>query len=178
MKNNQLSPTYVKLLDLLFRTKLVSRKQYATQFQGSQFTRVETGLDTIQSREDFFMNASELWKKCTPHEWHLIGRIGSELKLNCSLWCCDSSIKSSSSTKKAIKSLINLKVLVKTETTDIYLVNPVYIRRGDVATVLYTTASILQNVSKVTSELVRNYKSVEEYTPVLTENQVDLFLNN
>jgi hypothetical protein len=175
MKLENLSPTYLNILDLLFKTKLVSRKQYATVISNNSIQRVDTGHETTQATEDFFMNASALWSQCTPHEWHLVGRIGVELKRNCALWECDASIKKNSSTKAAIRKLIERKVLFKTETTDIYLVNPIFIRRGDVATVLYTTAAILQDVKKVNGEVIKGYKAVDEYKPLLTEADMSLF---
>lgn len=166
------SPTYVRLLDLLFKTKLISRPAHVTTQTGMEFYRAPTGADTLISTEDFYMNASELWSQCTPHEWYMIGRIGAELKYLCALWSCTPEVKTSSSNKKAIRGLIEKKVLFKTETTDIYLVNPNFIRRGDVATVIYTTAAMLQDSTKVTLDLVKTYKAVTSYTPVLSKEQV------
>ena len=177
MKNNTFSPTYVRLLDLLFKTRLISRPLHATAQIGMDFHRASTGIDSLMSTEDFYMNASELWAQCTPHEWYMIGRIGSELKYLCALWHCPPGVKNNSSNKKAIKGLIEKRVLFKTETTDIYLVNPNFIRRGDVATVIYTTASILQHTSKVSPAMVKAYKAVNSYVPVLTEGDVEMFFD-
>lgn len=175
MKPNTFSPTYVRLLDLLFKTRLISRPLHATTQTGMDFHRMPTGRDSLMSTEDFYMNASELWAQCTPHEWYMIGRIGADLKYLCALWYCPAGIKNNSSNKKAIKGLIEKKVLFRTETTDVYLVNPNFIRRGDVATVIYTTASILQNTSKVSPDMIKNYKAINSYVPVLTEGDVEMF---
>lgn len=172
MNIKDLSPTYIVLLDLLFKTKLTTQKQFSTTTQGLTFIRKEQSVDTLVSTEDFYMNAQKLWSKCTPHEWHLVGRIGAEIKRNCALWHCDPSLKKSSANKQAIKSLIEKQVLFKTETTDIYLVNPLFIRRGDIATVLYTTASQLHSVKKVNVDVIKGYKAVNEYKPLLTPDQI------
>lgn len=144
--------------------------------EGSTFRSESIDVDTLTTTEDFYMNASILWSKCSPHEWHLVGRIGAELKYQCALWCCDSTIKKSSANRRAIKGLLAKNILIKTETTDIYFVNPNYVRRGDTISVLYATARMLQDVPKVLPQHVKEYKTVKEYTPVLSQSEVEFML--
>jgi hypothetical protein len=146
--------------------------------EGMTFKKEPTEFTALTTTEDFYMNASELWAKCTPHEWYMIGRIGAELKYQCALWYCTSTVKRSSSNWKAIRSLIEKGVLIKTETTDIYFVNPRYIRRGDTISVLYATANMLQDVKKVLPEHITSYKTVKEYTPPVTEDELEMFGRN
>jgi hypothetical protein len=94
-------------------------------------------------------------------EWHLVGRISSELKEYNALWYCDPKLKKNSSTRKAIQGLIDKGVLFTTETTNIYLVNPIFIRRGDVFSVLATTAELVSESSKVAVEHIVNKKPVK-----------------
>lgn len=138
---------------------------YQSQMNGNTFERSKTAHSTEHLVQEFYIAAKELWQMCTPHEWHLIGRIGTELKEYNTLWYCDPSLKTSSSTKMAIKSLIKKDVLFKTETTNIYWVNPLYIRRGEFKTVLATTAHMLMDVSKVTTDHIRDNKPVTKFTP-------------
>lgn len=147
---------------------MTNRPVHSTNLIGNEFRREKSDLSTLVTPNDFYMNASELWSKCTAHEWHLIGRIGAELNYLCALWHCDPKIKNNSSNLKAIKSLISKGIIFKTETTDIYLVNPNYIRRGDVATVLYTTAATLQDVKKVQPNHIKTYKAIDSYKPIVS----------
>lgn len=126
------------------------------------FHQRSTGFESTQLDQDFYMATKELWAQCTPHEWYLLGRIGSELKANNALWHCRPALKLSSGNRKAIKGLLTKKVLVKTETTDIYLINPIYIRRGHFAVVLHTTAKVLMEEPKVGLEHIRDLRAVKE----------------
>lgn len=175
MSSQKFSPTYVALIDLLYRTKAFKHKLRVKNFENNVFTSVETEHETVHTGEDFYMNASELWAQCTPHEWHLIGRIGSELQYLCALWCCADYVKKSSANRRAITSLISKNILIKTETTNVYLVNPRYIRRGDVFSVINSTARMLQDVKKVLPEHVKGYKSISEYTPLVSQAEIELF---
>lgn len=175
MKLHKFSPTYVNLLDLLFRMKPSKGKLSAVNQEGAQYSRIRSEVESIYLSQDFFMNASDLFAMCTPHEWYLCGMISSQLKQNNAFWLCPETVKRSSSSKKAIKTLIRLNVLVKTETTDIYLVNPVYIRRGNPFTVLNTTASLIQDARKVTADHIVGTKTgIEEYIPLLNVDETKL----
>lgn len=170
------SATYVALLDILFKTNAISQKMKSTFMEGMTFRSEETENTRLITGEDFYMNASELWAQCTPHEWHLVGRIGAELKYQCALWACPPEFKKKSSANlRALASLIEKNVLIKTETTNVYLVNPKYIRRGDTISVIYSTAKMLQDVKKVLPEHIKNYKTVKEYTPLLSQGEIELF---
>ena len=169
MKTNDFSPTYVHLIDLLFRTQTMKMDIHQVSMAGGAFQRVKTGLKSDQLQQDFYISASELWAQCTPHEWHLVGRISAELKEYNALWHCDPAIKKSSSNKRAIADLIEKKVLIKTETTDIYIVNPFFIRRGDFKTVLATTAYSLMDAKEVSLEHIKDRKAVKDFNPSPTD---------
>jgi len=172
------SPTYVALLDILFKTNAISHKMKRTFMEGMTFRTESTEVEKLITTEDFYMNASELWAQCTPHEWYMIGRIGSELKYQCALWSCTDIVKTNSANRRAIRSLIEKNVLIKTETTNVYLVNPKYIRRGDTISVIYSTAKMLQDVKKVLPGHITSYKTVKEYTPLLSEGEIEMFSKN
>jgi len=146
--------------------------------EGMTFRTESTEVEKLITTEDFYMNASELWAQCTPHEWYMIGRIGSELKYQCALWSCTDIVKTNSANRRAIRSLIEKNVLIKTETTNVYLVNPKYIRRGDTISVIYSTAKMLQDVKKVLPGHITSYKTVKEYTPLLSEGEIEMFSKN
>jgi hypothetical protein len=162
MKMNSYSPTYMALLDLLFKTQTMKMANVQITQNGGRFERVSTSTESDRLQQDFYVAASELWAQCTPHEWHLIGRISSELKKFNALWQCESKLKNNSSIRKSIQGLLKMKVLIKTETTDIYLVNPYFVRRGDFCSVLNTTAECLMNTTKVTTDHIKNCNPVKK----------------
>lgn len=172
MKQNNYSQTYVALLDLLFKTKGSRHSLYSIQQEGARFSRVETPQETMTYRQSFFMSAAELFNMCTPQEWWLVGKISSELKEYNALWYCEPTLKNNSSNRKALKGLVDKKVLFLTETTHIYLVNSVFIRRGDVFGVLNTTAQLLCDAPKVEREHVINKKSVKEFDASLDSHLI------
>lgn len=173
---NRLSPSYVALIDLLHRTKATIKSDNTQVIQqGGTFAMVETGVKSDRLNQDFYMAASELWSMCKPHEWHLVGRIAAELKPNNVLWYCDPVLKTNSSLKRSLRTLIKMKVLIPTETLHIYIVNPFYIRRGDFFVVLNTTACLLQDVTKVEREHIREKKAIKSYDTTLA--RVDLQLD-
>jgi hypothetical protein len=157
------SPTYVSILDLLYKTSTIKLPVSKSSFNNGNYSRESTGHESVTLSQDFYVAAAELWSMCNSSEWHLVGRISSELKSYNSLWKCPSELKKSNGTAKAaISSLIQKNILIKTETTDIYLVNPIYIRRGDFLAVLNTTASLLMNEAKVAEEHIKNCKPIKE----------------
>jgi hypothetical protein len=152
------SPTYVAILDLLFKTKGTKMPTFQIVQQNGRFNRVMTGLDSDRLDQDFYVAASDLWSICTQAEWHLVGRISTELKSYNALWYCDPKLKNNGNAKKSIKGLVDKSIIFKTETPHIYLINPIYIRRGEFFTVLNTTAGALQDCKKVTTDLVVDYQ--------------------
>lgn len=158
------SETYFAIVDLFFRLGQMSKAydQFATQWDGMKYTRDPSGKTTHRVDQDIYISDTALWHHCTSAEWHLVGRITAELKEYNGLWHCTPELKNSSTIKKAIKGLIIKQILIKTETTNIYLVNPFHIRRGDIFGVLATTAKMLMDSSKVGLEHIKNKKPVPE----------------
>lgn len=158
------SPTYVSLIDLLFRLSCHAddKSVSGSRLIGGRYTKVPTGKTATRIRESIYISNVHLFNQCTPAEWHLIGRITTELKEYNALWKCAESIKNNSTNRKAIKGLIEKEVLIKTETTDIYLVNPVHIRRGDLFAVLTTTAIMLEGCAKVSEADIRDKRQIGE----------------
>jgi hypothetical protein len=173
METKKYSRTYVQILDLIFKTKTINIPISQVNFDNGRFARISTGKETTSLSQDFYVAAAELWAMCTPHEWYMIGRISSELKSYNALWHCDPEIKKSSANIKVIRGLKDKQILIPTETTDIYLVNPVYIRRGDFSSVLHTTASLLMNEATVQLEHIKNCRPIKEL-----DVRNDAFINN
>lgn len=162
---NRFSPTYAAILDLLFRTNTVDSSMYSNEFDISGFKRIKLNdVKTKRLPQEITITVTELFDKCSSAQWYLVGLISSQLKLYNALWECPEGIKRSSSNKIAIKGLIEMKILIKTETPHIYLVNPFYIRRGGFHEVLVTTAGLLAEAPKVLPEHIINKRVITEFS--------------
>lgn len=98
------------------------------------------------------------------NEWILIGRIMKELHLNNCLWYCSPEYKASSGViPKAIKGLIDKGILFKTPTAHYYIVNPQYIRKGNLILTVITTAQAIHNNGGIDNTLLAPLKQVREF---------------
>jgi hypothetical protein len=158
------SPIYVAILDLLFKLGQLAKLSpvYGNQILGHKFERIPTGKTSHKLPQDIVISDMALYEHCTSSEWHLVGRITCELKEYNAFWHCKPELKKSSNVRNALKGLIEKTILVKTETTDIYFVNPQYIRRGDLFAVLHTTAKIVMDEPKVQLQHIRDKKPIHE----------------
>ena len=163
MKNH--SPTYINLLDYLFKISRESIESpvYGNTLENSTFKRIDSGAKSHKFPQPIVITNYDLYNICTASEWHLIGRITCELKEYNALWECKEDVKKSSTNRASIKGLIKKGILIKTETTNIYLVNPKQIRRGDILAVITTTANMLMGESKVGIEHITNKRPVKTF---------------
>lgn len=135
---------------------------YGNEFQGSNFKRIDSGTTSHRIPQEIVISNPELWDTCDMVQWYMVGRIIRELKTYNALWYCDPKIKKSSKNRLAIKSLLAKNVLIPTETTHIYFVNPVHIRKGDTFAVLATTAHLLSKTTKVNKDHLVNCKPIRD----------------
>lgn len=161
---NKYSQTYMMLLDLLFKTNTIKGSIYSTSIDGNKYSRNKTNETTQRIPQELTITDITILEDCTPLQHHIICMIQYQLKEYNALWECPNKFKKSSTGKIALKGLIDRKILIKTETTNIYIVNPLYIRRGDFHSVLITTATMLSNISKVTSLQIADKKPVKQFT--------------
>lgn len=161
MNTRRLSPTYIHILDLIQRLK-TQKVDDTTQVQeGNKLIIAKSGTKSDRVIQEITIANDELWEKCTSAEWYLLGRIGRELKYGNVLWHCGVNhvtgkpLKSSSSIKKTIASLTRKQLLVTTETTDIYLVNPFYLRKGDLTRIIHGMAEHLMDCPKITIDYIK-----------------------
>lgn len=159
----QRSQTYYDLCELIVRVKYSRSPVYCINHKDGQYSREESGVQTLRLNQDFYVAAHPLFGMCSPAEWHMVGHICDGLKTCNALWYCAPELKSSSGQRKAIKGLIEKGVLTRTETTNIYLVNPWWIRRGDFHSVIMTTAHLLRDVKRVAMEHIKACKPVKNF---------------
>lgn len=150
-KASNLSPTYSKLLDFLFQLK-VNRVQDTNQvIDGHKLLVAQCGTVSHRVIQEITIANDELWAMCKPAEWYMLGQIGRELKYGNALWS-SAVMKKRSYNRTIIACLVKKGILIPTETKDIYIVNPMYIRKGDLVKVLYGTSEILMGCTEVSTD--------------------------
>ena len=164
MKLRSKSPTYVSSIELLFKygKQVTDTALHANDYRAGKFSKTDTGFKSKRIRQPIVITDTGLYNKCNRAEWHLLGRITTELNEYCMLWHLPEDCRGAS-VRSAVTGLIAKGILARTETHHIYLVNPMELRRGDLMDVIATTANALKNASKVTVEHIRDYRSVKEY---------------
>ncbi len=163
-KLTQRSAIYVKIIELfhVFQAHSTAVNVNSIEANGATFKRGTSSESIPRLKQEIVLADTTLWSRCTSSEWHLVGRIMNELYEYNGLWLCTAQLKRNNTLRKALLGLIDKKVVMHTETPDIYLVNPMYIRRGEPFTILATMASMLYGVSKVTTDHLRHCKPVRE----------------
>lgn len=158
------SQTYYDLIELMMQLskQAIVNPVYANELGHNTFTRASTNKNSTRVPQPLVMSDASLFGRCTPAEWYLIGEISTELKEYNALWQY-SPITRNDNKRKAIKGLIAKEVLIKTETIGIYIVNPLYLRRGDLFTVISTTANTLCGSTKVLPEHIANKRPVKTF---------------
>jgi hypothetical protein len=127
-------------------------------------TTEETNIQTSNIPQDFVITYHKLFGMCTLPEWGLVGRIANELHQYNAIWFIGKDEKrKSSSLRSAIKGLIKLGVIIKTENPEFYIVNPVYIRRGNPFKVLATTAEEIHREKGLDQSVRGNKRPINKY---------------
>lgn len=148
MQQSSFSSTYMNLIDLLFKLKIDKVNDTTQTFSGNSLNVVKTGQSDKVKQEITIAN-DELYPICNKNEWFLLGRIGIELHYGNALWACPADIKDNSQSRTTLASLKKKRIIITTETLDIYIINPFYLRKGDLLKVLTGTAELLINEPKV-----------------------------
>jgi len=171
MIQRKISPSYVVIMDMLFNTPTIEGNVIINDINGTSFKRgAVANLKNIRLDRDFIIINKELGSMCTPAQWNLVNIIQRELKMYNVLWECKPEIKNNGNYCKAIKGFIEMKVLIKTETTNIYIVNPYYISYGEYFAVLSTTAAMLFRTNRIRPDLITDKQPVKEINLITNEN--------
>ena len=168
MSRLKFSYTYMMLVDLLFKAKVDKTNDTTQTFTGNSLNVIKTGTSD-RIRQEITIANDELFTLCNKNEWYLLGRIGTELHYGNALWACSDEFKATSQGRTTIASLKKKNLLIPTETKDIYIVNPFYLRKGDLLKVLVGTAELLIDEINVQLAHVRRVgyiKGLELATPI------------
>jgi hypothetical protein len=171
--------TYNALLDLWFKLSGMVKltNQYSNNLTNGQFNRTKTNTESHRYDQPIAIMETQSLTQYTPAECHMIFRIMSELKEYNPLWYFSNELKKNTRNSTTVKGLIDKGLLWKTETTGIYIVNPFYIRRGDIIPVVATTLNTLSKCSIITTELITNKRPVSTYIPqtIPNTNQINYY---
>jgi len=154
MTSTKFSYTYLQLIDLLFKLKVDRMNDTSQTFTGTSLNVIKIG-ESDRVKQEITIANDELYPLCNKNEWFLLGKIGQELHYGNALWSCPEDIKNNSQNRTALASLKRKRIIISTETTDIYIINPFYLRKGDLLKVLIGTAELLIDKPKVLIEHVR-----------------------
>ncbi len=172
MKNNT-TPTQHMLFKLWLKLngKGLSRPQYHTEIEGNKVKSESTGFNTYNIYSPIsILDHGIIGNNYTTMEKGILAEIAYELKNNNCLWICPLEWKNNGMRKRAIKKFIEGNILMKTETVNIYVVNPEYIRRGNPFTILASTIKLLDNVTRVEAKHVVNKNPISQMTIELIDN--------
>lgn len=171
------SYAYTMLIDLIYKIKVDKVNDTSQTFSGNSLNVIKTGTSD-KVRQEITIANDELFTLCNKHEWWVLGQISVELHYGNALWVCPETLKSTSQNRTVMGSLKKKNLIIPTETKDIYIVNPFYLRKGDLLKVLVGTAELLMDVPQVQLEHVRRLgyvkglelKSVEAVETPLIES--------
>lgn len=157
---------YTTTLEMLCYLLTHGSKQssYKESLDAKGYSREETG-DTFKLFQDSVMMIQGLKNGLSAAASKMIDRIGDELHMNNALWYHK---PENNKEYTVLKELIDKCILVRSEDSNIYLVNPFYIRRGSPQSVLSLTMNILRGTTKPTTDHIRElrYSNKVEINPI------------
>lgn len=170
---NTYSDIVLKLMALeqSLRDQMKPTSMYNTEINGDNYKQNKLSTETYRYHQDITIADTKLFNKCTSAEWHLIGRVTKDLKMNNLLWYCDPKLKKSSSFNIALKGLITKGILIKTDTTNFYLINPIELRRGDPVMCVRCTTQAIHNNKGIDQSIITNKMPIRQFQFNSVDNQ-------
>lgn len=152
----------------------MSQGRQQTSYQESadlnSYARIE-GKDTFKIFQDITIVEKGFMRTLSTSAAKLAIQIMDELKMNNALWHHKVANKKQ---YEHINALIQAGLLRKTEDPYIFLVSPMFMRRGTVHAVLAHTASVLRDTPKVNKDMIRDIK----YSEPIKFSQYDILVIN
>lgn len=158
------SPTYLTSLQL-YAALIGSGKGYKKivtieEATNSGWGKESTAKEQYTIRQELTIVEHGVLKSLSANALKLVIRLMDELCMNNALWEFKPITPRDYT---AVKELRDKHILLKTEDNSIHYVNPIQIRRGGVMSVVAQTTHVLESVSRVHRELIRDlsYSSVK-----------------
>lgn len=158
--------TYAKLLEFVQTAEQVDSNMYSVDTDGKKFSRILTNNRTKRLPQEVIISDINITENMTATECRLFCLIQRELKMYNSLWYANEEVRNNSKNRDAIKKFIELNILVKTETRNIYIVNPYYIRRGEFFTVVFTTAHMIRQYDDIRVDMITDKKPIKDFEDI------------
>lgn len=156
------SPTYYLMLESYMKALgkgglHISTKETATN---TSYNKIETA-ETFKIFQHVVIIDQDLLFSLSSREKDMISLIAKDLKMNNALWYFE--INDNTTKRATIKMLKEKDIIKKTEDSHIFVVNPQYIRRGTIPSVLSHTMNVLSTSSRVDRTMIKdlNYKRIE-----------------
>lgn len=158
--------TYAKLLEFVQAAKQVDSNMYSVNTDGKKFSRTLTNNKTKRLLQEVIISDINITKDMNLVECRLFLTIQRDMKMYNALWYCDKSMRNNSKNREAITKFIQLKILLETETKNIYLINPYYIRRGEFNTVIFTTAHMIRQYDDIRVDMITDKKPIKDFEDI------------
>lgn len=136
------------------------RKINTEEYKNESYSRTDSGLQTLAFKTDFNIIDVEMKNTLTKGTWHfLVDNIVGSLKMYNVLWYYKNATNNARA-RTAIKELKDHEVLFPTETTGLYIVNPLRISKGSPAGCLdFTTKAVWANGENTNLDVHKDLKS-------------------
>lgn len=161
-KNN----AYHQLLVISDQLKRSSyeRKIVEEKYVFRDFVRNDTGLTTaaVKNMEFACMALNALDGLSKPAKLFVVNNLVPAICTYNLLWHWPTPRKSSE--KMVLKELVDAKLIFRTETVGMYLVNPIRVWRGQLLTCVEATKDLLRSAGRATPDLVRDLRPGDKYT--------------
>ena len=150
------------------------RKMIEEQFEYDALTRNDTGRKSIaiKNMEYTSINHLLLSELSTLTTFFVVKEIIPNIKMYNLLWHRPPSSKTQE--RRIIAELIRIKLLFRTETVGIYLVNPLKIWRGNPLVAVEATKYLLRENGKPCAELIHDLRPAERYDKTTQEKLEDI----
>jgi len=125
-------------------------------FKGGTYKSTKSGYMTDYIPGDFVMIEPQFMKELDNAEKELVAIIISELKLYNIFWYYE--YDKSKRSYRNILSLRNKEILIKTSNDFVHIVNPKFIRKGDIKRVIVASKTLLDDVSELNEKLMKQLK--------------------
>jgi hypothetical protein len=153
-------PLYHQLLDIAYRLSndLQEVTIHVDKTDGMTYMHDATEVVDQQLQQSIAILETDLLNGLSARAFKLLARVISEMKMNNIFWL---SGPTSSADRKAIFELKQKDILIKTDRTGVYLINPFKLRRGKpLATIMASIAELAKDNSIVKLRDLRPPKKV------------------
>lgn len=157
------------------------RKIVEEKFVLNALIRRDNGSTTLATKDLVYASITQgaLKGYSKPTIAFIMLEIADNVKMFNLLWQRPATMTNNSQNRKVLKELVATKMLFPTETTGIYLVNPLRIFRGNPITAVEATRELLrENGNKPAHALIRDLRPGDKYVLKSSSDRYELLAND